>query len=161
MELDTVGIDPGEAAAKLAEYSGLGDAATAEDRAIAAGYRAAAAGRPVISLRSTVTAGGWFDDGLPRIAVARADAAECFCRWDGAELVFADRDDMYVNRGALVGAHSVRVPVGGDDAPVRRRSYWSAAAVTMVPLVPPAHRPRRLRRCHVLWEVEQWAPVPR
>lgn len=160
MELETLGIGPAEAREKLAEYEeALRGRHSAEDAAVAAGYRAAASGRAVISLSRTVAAGGFHDSGLPRIAVIGAGAAECFARWDGSALVFSDRDDWRANRGALVGAHSVRVPLAGDDLPQRR---WRVAGSAMVPLVPPAHRPppRRLRHCHILWEVEEWKPVP-
>lgn len=163
MELATFVIPVDEAKAKLEEYTRRIDAErTAEDRAIAMGYRAAARGLPVISLPRTIAAGGWFESGLPKMAVAPATARECFVRWDSWQrnnLVYADRDDWRVNRGALVGAHSVRVVIAGDDRPPRRDG---SAGCTIVPLVPPAHRSsqRRLRHCHVLWEVEEWTRTP-
>jgi hypothetical protein len=161
MDLAPLDISREEAVAKLAEYEqALRGERSAEDEAIAAGYRAAARGLPVISLQRAVAAGGFFDDGLPRLAVVGAEATECYARWDGHDLVFADRDDFHVNRGALVGAHSVRVPVAGDDLPGLRAARWGAAR-TLVPLIPPKcrPRPRRLRHCHVLWEVERWEMV--
>jgi hypothetical protein len=164
MNLESITVDAAEARAKLAEYQGLiRDERTAEDEAIAVAYRAAARGLPVISLPRTIGAGGFFqDNGMPRLAVIRADATECFVRWMYGDLVFSDRDDWRVNRGALVGAHSVRIPVAGDDVPAaNRRAYWRSAS-TIVPIVPPRYRPsqRRLRHCHILWEVEEWTRVP-
>jgi hypothetical protein len=164
MQLATFEIPPGEAAAKLAEYEAMLQAErTTEDEAIARGYRAAARGLPVISLPATIIAGGFFEDGLPKIAICPADATECFVRWESGwnrtSLIFADRDDWNVNRGALVGAHSVRIGIPGDDRPpVTGRGRGS----TLVPLIPPAHRPRknRLRRRHILWEVEEWTWTP-
>lgn len=160
MDLQSLEISKEEALDKLDEYQrGLGAERSAEDVAIAAGYRAAARGLAVISLSRTVAAGGFHDDGLPRIAVLGAEAAQCFARWDGDALVFADHDDWRANRGALLNAHSVRVPLAGDDLPQRR---WRVHGSAMVPLIPPRHRPgpRRLRHCHILWEVEEWKPVP-
>jgi hypothetical protein len=168
MELETIDMNRDEARERLAEYEqSLRSDRNAEDTAIAAGYRAVARGLPVISLQRTVAAGGWHDNGMPRMAVIRAAtlengitmlATECFARWDNGALVFADRDDWQVNRGSLVNAHSVRVPVAGDDRPARTGSHWPAAR-TMVPLIPPRFRPkpRRLRHCHILWEVKSWA----
>jgi hypothetical protein len=158
MELDTIGISPGEARAKLEEYTEAvkADGGNPEDQALAAGYRAAAAGRPLISLSRAVGRGGWHENGLPRIAVIGAEAAECTVRWSGADLVFTDGHGQG-NRGALVGRHSVRVPVAGDDQP-GPHPYWTSGRAP-VPLIPPAQRPRRprrLSRCHVLWEVETW-----
>lgn len=163
MDLATIDIDPDEARTKLAEYQQMiAEERTAEDRAIEAGYRAAARGLPVISLPRTVAAGGFHDNSLPRIAVIRADATECFARWDDSSVVFADRNDWRVNQGALVGRHSVRVPLAGDELPVvRTRQRWIAGSA-MVPIIPPRHRPRlrRLRGCHILWEVEAWTRIP-
>jgi hypothetical protein len=161
MDLAPLDISAEEATAKLAEYEqALYGERTAEDEAIAAGYRAAARGLPVISLQRAIASGGFHDSGLPRLAVIGAEATECYARWDGSALVFADRDDFNVNRGALVGAHSVRVPVAGDDQPPHRASRWGTAR-TLVPLIPPdcRPRPRRLRHCHILWEVDEWAMV--
>ena len=159
MQLAPLEISDTEARDKLAEYeAALRAERNAEDEAIAAGYRAAARGLPIIRLSQTVAAGGFDDRGLPNIAVARADAVECWVRWSGSAVVFTDQE-WRSNRGALVGAHTVRVPIA--DPPERDRYYWRAGH-TMAPLIPPAHRPRprRLRRCHLLWEVEAWELVP-
>lgn len=161
MDLAPLDISKEEAAAKLAEYEQvLAGERTAEDAAIAAGYRAAARGLPVISLQRAIAAGGFHDNGLPRLAVIGAEATECYARWDSQALVYADRDDRMANRGALVGAHSVRVPVAAGDLPGDFRRSWQRG-VSMVPLIPPDCRPkpRRLRHCHILWEVEVWARI--
>jgi hypothetical protein len=162
VNLAALEISADEAREKLDEYvHGLQGERTAEDEAIAAGYRAAARGLPVISLPRTIAAGGFHDSGLPRLAVIGAEATACYARWDGSALVYADRDDSMANRGALVGAHSVRVPLAPDDLPGDYRRQWRAG-VSMVPLIPPRlrPRPRRLRHCHILWEVEEWRWVP-
>lgn len=158
MDLQALEISPDEAVGKLAEYEEvLRTERRAEDAAIAAAYRAAARGLPVISLPRTVAAGGFHDNGLPRLAVVRASIQVCYVRWDGSDLVYADEDNWRVNHGALVNPRSVRVRVARDDMPDRsaRRKYGGHA---LVPLVPPRHRPRwpRLENCHILWEVEEW-----
>jgi hypothetical protein len=161
VNLETLDIPEAEARAKLDEYTAdLRGERTAEDEAIAAGYRAAARGLPVISLPRTIAAGGFHPNGLPRLAVIGAEATECYARWDGSSVVYADRDDRMANRGALVGAHSVRVPLAGDDLP-ERHMRWRSAGTALVPLIPPHLRPkpRRLRHCHILWEVAEWRLV--
>jgi len=162
MDLATLDITREQAVEQLAHYrEAIARERNAEDEAIAAGLRAAARGLPVISLPQTIAAGGWFDNGLPRIAVVRADATECWVsvhgggpgRWD---VTFCSQQ---WDRGhALVGRHRVSVRVPGPDHYADRR--WRAS--TVVPLVPPQHRPKRgrLRRFHILWEVEQWTPEP-
>jgi len=59
------------------------------------------------------------------------------------------------NRGAMVGRHSVRV----HATPPGKGSSRSS---TIVPTIPPRHRPgrHRLHLFHVLWEVEQWTMTP-
>lgn len=160
MNLSTIEISPEEAESKLAEYEKLvRDERTAQDEAIAQAYRAAKRGLSVIRLSEAVLRGGWFDpSGLPRIAIAGADWPEVYCRWDGDDVVYADQH-WSRNRGALVGSGSVRVRMRDVGTP-SVKNYRTGKAV--VPMVPPPHRPkpRRLRHCHVLWEVEAWNMQP-
>jgi hypothetical protein len=163
MNLDSLVIDRDDAKARLDEYRAqVAEERTAEDDAIAAGYRAAARGLPVIHLPDVIHAGGYFPNGFPRIAVARADATECYVRaWlqtggDHASFLFTDRE---WDRGrARVGRHRVAVRTSGP-------TEWSGdrwRGRTIVPVIPPQHRPKRSRlwRFHVLWEVERWDPTP-
>jgi hypothetical protein len=161
MQLDTL-ISPEEATQRLEAYEQqLACERTAEDDAIRAGYRAAARGLPVIHLPTVIAAGGRFPNGLPRIAVVRADATVCWVRrsrgWNGPEtLTFTDRD---WDRGrARVGDYRVAVDVPPPDVVTNAR--WDGR--TIVPAIPPEYRPRRARlpRFHVLWEVEKWDPTP-
>lgn len=172
MNLDAIVVDPAEAEAKLAEYQAAADwssetddgTSTAHDAALVLAYRAARRGHPLIRLSQVIAAGGWFGDGpnygLPRLAVCRADARQCAVRTWGDDLLFADGDSWMTNRGALVNRDTVRVP--GITRPPWRQGMRNHGT-TLVPLTPPAHRPRRPRRmssCHVLWEVEDWSATP-
>lgn len=162
MELQTLDIPEDQAVAKLAEYEQqLASERTAEDAALRAAYRAAARGLGIISLLRTVAAGGFHDNGLPRIAVVRADVPEVYAWWDGSSVIFGDDGDWRINQGALVNGRSVRVPLAGDELPAQRRSSWNAGSA-LVPLIPPGIRPRRsrIRGFHVLWEVEEWTRQP-
>jgi hypothetical protein len=162
MQLTPLVTDVEEAKERLAEYSKLAaDERTAEDERIKAGYRAAARGMPVISLAEAVTAGGHFDNGLPRIAVVRADSQKCWIHVENETsqrhaLIFS-RHPEGENRGALVGIDTVRVSVPRDLGFNGNGRYWNRAS-TIVPIIPPEHRPkrRRLHRFHILWEVESW-----
>jgi hypothetical protein len=159
MNLSEIHVDPGEAEAKAAEYAAVTDK-TPEDKALAQAYAAAAkSGRQLISLTRTIAAGGWHEDGLPRLAVARAAGTRaCQVSWNyDRELVFADIHQdgwAWENRGALVAAHTLRVPVAERPPQIRRRR-----ASAPVPLVPPRHRPTwpRPKAFHVLWEVDEWS----
>jgi hypothetical protein len=167
MQLSTLDVDRDQAESRLMEYRVMLDSErTAEDSRIMAGYRAIARGLPVISLSRTVHAGGYFANGLPRIAVVRSDAINCWVyteeyrRQGEQSIVFTGESDVD-NRGALVGRDSVRVNVPFDHDRSRGPSSWSRGR-TIVPVIPPAHRPRRnrLHLFHVLWEVESWTRVP-
>jgi hypothetical protein len=163
MDLDMMTIDPAEAEAKIAEFErSEAQARTQVDRAIAMAYRAVARGLGVIRLSKTIEAGGYFGNGLPKIAVIRADARQCFCFWEwDTALVFTD-EDWRTNRGALVGRHSVRVRARRPAIVVGHSPTSWSRGQTMVPLIPLSHRPRprRLAGMHLLWEVEAWDPVP-
>lgn len=167
MNLATLDITTEQAEAALAEYRKMvADERTLEDEAIAQAYRAAARGLQVIRLSDAFRIAGRFPSksggytqgepkpGLPRLAIARADATQCHVRSDGKDWVFSDRR-WAENRGALVGRDTVRVPDVADP------TTWDAGH-TIVPTIPPRHRPnrRRLHRHHVLWEVESWTPEP-
>ena len=182
MNLDTL-ISPEEASAQLAQYEAqLAGERTAEDEAIMAGYRAAKRGLPVIQLSRAFDLAGQFPDGRPKLAVVRADAKLCRVdvvrqrnetgRSPQVEYSFSDADYRNENRGALVGRYHVNVTTvdawataGQAPGAVRRRRYGDGSighGVTVVPSIPPKHRPnqRRLRNCHILWEVERWDPTP-
>jgi hypothetical protein len=162
MQLDTL-VTPEEATERLAAYEAqLAEERTVEDDSIRAGYRAAARGLPVISLSAAMAAGGWFPNGLPRLAVVRADATRCWVHtnsWRRQPEMSVVYCDQARDRGrAGVGRHRVEVAIPAPDVMVNRR--WEAA--TTVPVIPPEVRPtrRRLRGFHVLWEVEAWDPTP-
>jgi len=163
MDLAPLTVDPEDARQRLDAYVALrADERTAEDEAIAAGYRAAARGHAVISLPDAIHAGGYFGaTGLPRIAIARADAKQCWLHSatlrDGA--VRWTYSDTQTARGLLdVARHRVVVRTPGSPEASTRQPWVSR---TIVPIVPPQFRPRakRLWRFHVLWEVERWATV--
>jgi hypothetical protein len=159
VNLPTIEVTEEEATAKLAEYEeALKHDRSAEDEAIAQAYRAAKRGLQVLRLSQAVKMGDYFDGGLPRIAISRADATECYVQWSGDDIIYSD-GRRSGNQGALVGNHSVRVPMRDIAVPGVRN--WRRG-LAPVPLIPPKQRPRRYRlhRCHVLWEVEQWNSVP-
>lgn len=160
MNLPTIEVSEEEATAKLAEYeAALKHERSAEDEAIAQAYRAAKRGLRVVRLSEAVAMGGFFDNGLPRIAIARADATECFVTWSADDLLYAEEPGWPRSNTALVGRHTVRVPMRDVAIPTVRNWHRGRAPV---PLIPPKHRPKRYRlhRCHVLWEVDAWNMVP-
>lgn len=170
MNLDPLVVPRHEARAKAAEYAAAARATgDPTDVGLARVYRRTLKGDPVIRLPEAIAAAGRFPNGLPRLAVVRANATRCFVslnRWGGVDrLTFKTEQDIQ-HLGGRVGARHVLVNVPTPpDAPSQLRSSisrqrWEGS--TLVPLVPPRYRPTRprLSSCHVLWEVEEWGPIP-
>ena len=166
MDLGLIEITAEEAELRVAEYEKvLVKQRTAEDQALLQAYRAAKRGLPVISLSRAFDLAGFHDNGLPKLAIVRSDAKRVWVEANdttagGVHLVFTDQR-FTRNMGALVGQHSVSLDttVSRQVATgVQRR--WRGE--TIVPLVPPRHRPKkgRAHNFHVLWEVDEWTPAP-
>lgn len=159
MNLNTL-ISPQEAEAQFDEYrQQIADERTVEDEAILAGLRAATRGLPVISLTRAFEEAGTFETGLPKLAIINADATKCRASapWHRSGMLCFDDmssgDWTKSSWRALVGRHHVMVPF---TTSIRR---WGE---TVVPTIPPRHRPnrRRLHKFHILWEVEEWTLAP-
>lgn len=165
MELATIEMPVEDAQARLDAYTRMiTSERTAQDRRIIKGYETLARGGMIINLQESITAGGFFDDGLPKIAVASAAGTDCWVRREGgwsrdeADFVFSIKSaDWDQNRGARVNANTVRVTV--HNAPKPKQQTWTAR--TIMPIIPPEHRPAkdRLHLFHILWEVEAWELV--
>lgn len=127
-----------------------------EDVALMRAYKALAKGTRIINLLGVMKLAGIRDDGFPKFAVARADGKKVFCRvWPDGAVRFNIKGEWDTSK-----PHSVSFP-----AETLPRWVWSPArrdrAETIVPIVPPQLRPlHRLANYHILWEVEQWLPLP-
>jgi hypothetical protein len=160
MDLQTVTMDPAEAAERAKSYESL-RMPTPEDRAIVAGLVALAAGKQLINLPETIRAGGEDELGLPRLAVMWADRPWCYVvretsgtiefEWDPYNR-FDSRTRRFTFTDALTPRAHADLPDGATTG--RLRSH--------VPPIPPEHRPglSRLRKFAVLWEVEEWETDP-
>jgi hypothetical protein len=158
MDLGIIEITKEEAEAQVKEYEAVLEAErTAEDAALLSAYRAAKRGLPVISLTKAFQLGGFHDNGLPKLAIVRADAKECWVEVGSTGKLAFSSKEWNRSRGALVGATCVRVDTGVSQS---MKARWRGK--TIVPLVPPRHRPKnsRIRNFHILWEVDEWTMVP-
>ena len=161
MQLDTITMDRTDARQAYLEYRDAVRARhTAEDAAIARGYRMLSLGRQLIRLSTTITAGGLNDQGLPALAVGRADrdAAWLTTTRDGTVTYHHD-DPWETAHNAGVAAGTIRLPeVLPDVTPTSRFNHYRAR----VPHIPPGLRPdHALSGYHILWEVERWEKAPR
>jgi hypothetical protein len=168
MKLDPIAMDRSEARRAFLEYRNAVRARhNDEDAEIMRGYRALAKGLQLIKLSDVMKAGGtiehsyragWSDRRylalLPRIAVVRACARECWCevRSDGS-LIFSEEE----RRTSARQTKAVR-RFGAGTIPERPNNNGRFKAI--VPTVPPRFRPAHaLSNYHILFEAE-WQAVP-
>lgn len=151
------------------------------DAALAQGYKALASGKSLIQLGAAMDSGGFNDEGLPNLAIVRADAALVHVRVQGpsakthngcqhgaspvvyrcesynpggtATVTFSDRPDPSSQNTHDVIELTMVYP---ESVPVTI-DRWSAFRAT-VPTVPPQYRPgHHLRNYHLLFE-PVWEP---
>lgn len=126
------------------------------DRELQRAYQLLAQGRLVIQALESVRAAGLNDQGLPKLAICRADQQSCrFRRYGDGNAVFTahpygpgwakqERDRL-----------SIFMPAGSFPSTPRH-----VEGLARLPLIPLHLRPRRgIANYHVLWEAE-WNPVP-
>jgi hypothetical protein len=161
MELSTIEMPKELAEERLKAYRELlKTERTQQDERIARGYRVLARGLPIIELSKSVMAGGFFDNGLPKIAIARANSQDCWVHFEIDDLIYSiDSAQRRNSREMLVNSSTVRVHVPERPTAPGRRSY---SGHTIMPIIPPEHRPKRnrLHLFHILWEVEAWDLTP-
>ena len=161
MDVETIQMNRKEAReAFLAYRSAAADRGTSEDAQIMQGYRLLAQGRTLLNLVETMRTAGVDDKGLPKLAIARADARWCFLTTstDGSA-EFGSDDRPWRLRGRAQG-RMIHVPPGtfpqyrwDEDRPGR--------AQALVPLVPLPLRPKgMLTGYHILREAEWQEIVP-
>lgn len=168
MNAPTITMDRQEARRRLRAYrEQLKRRADETYEACAAGYEALAEGTPLLNLDQAIQAGGLFFDGLPKLAVARADRREVRFRWwrtqRRAQFYFGSMHPSAWERETM----SLAVDMGRTrEEAVGNRGFSDGYA--LVPMIPADVRPRgQAKDWHILWEVEQWsdrpqtAPAPR
>jgi hypothetical protein len=133
---------------------------TPADAEIAAIYRRIASGHQVVRALEAIRRAGVNADGLPRLAIARADAAVCY--WHHRENgVCQFTDNRWWNHRRQIALKSRTVQIDWPDAPkpnsaLKRWTYHAA-----VPLIPVHLRPKRgLANYHILWEAEWLQSYP-
>lgn len=131
------------------------------DLAILAGYRQLTKGKPIIDLRTAISAGGQDATGRPRIAVCRADDAAVSVRvWPSGRTKFSPIVDR-VTGWELEARSATRVFDFLDLFPDQPARPW-VTSDAKAPYIPPALRPAgSLDRYHLLWEAEWTRVVPR
>lgn len=147
MKVETLSVDRARAAELYDQYITHRDRMTPADAEIAHLYNLIAKGKTVIRAIESIRNAGVNTEGLPKLAIARADASDCWLsfRRDGLRMSstrFAH--DRHRRRFIDIPWPEVSRPAGNK---------WEYAAT--VPLIPVHLRPRRgLPNYHVLFEAE-------
>lgn len=149
MEVLAIQISKKEAKEKYERYRRLARLGDWRYKFLRRAYWHAAKGRQIIDVPHVIFSAGTNENDEPKLAIARADWANVFCRnlWDAIEF-----SDSEFGRAGIYN----RVIV--DNLKVRRTLR------TRVPIIPPEVREKhaaKLENYWILWEVDSWEEVPR
>lgn len=175
MNVPVIEMKAEEAAAKQEEYAAVlkksypntadGKRQRQLDDAAEIGFAALAAGKRVLNVHTALSYAGLFPDGphagLPRLAIARADAPRVQYRFttDQTAWFTAKWDSSYRTRPREVREFK-RLNWDAKLATKPFTGRWEYTAI--VPTIPPGVRPRYARLAHhfILWEAD-WTRAPR
>jgi len=158
METTQIEMKPGEAFKLYKDYLSHRENQTPLDAEAQRIYHAISKGKVVIRAMQSIIEAGLNDEGLPKFAIAPANATHCFLRYfpDGSA-VFAGTDQQ---AWALRRSLTRTVTLVPGSLPVFTRTSVNRQAKARMPTIPPQHRPKRgLPNYHVLWEAE-WQMTP-
>lgn len=147
MDVQKLSMDQTQARALYRAYQDNRGHMTTDDKAIAAIYKRIAQGRLVIRALNSITAAGLGDDGLPKLAIMRADQRKVRCYTMNDQVGFQTPD---LRRAKDL---NFRIPMPGMRGSTPNR-------MADVPLIPVHLRPRKaIAKYHVLWEAD-WNQYP-
>lgn len=156
METTRIAIDKTEARELYRKYKEHQHWSAPIDREIQRVYQRIAQGRTVIRAKASIIEAGVGDEGMPKLALARADSKQCVCRiWRVGRAEMRMND--YWGRGDKRG-QCIRFPRGSFPFSFTDGTF-SRHSTAMTPIIPVHLRPQRaLQNYHILWEAE-WGPV--
>ena len=147
MNVEKLSMEKDQARELYRAYQASREHMTADDRMIAAIYKRIGAGRLVIRALASITAAGVGADGLPMLAIMRADQQKVRVYPRNNAIAFGS---VNYNRSK---ACNFEIPMPGSVYTTRNR-------IADVPLIPVHLRPRKaIEQYHVLWEAD-WNQYP-
>jgi hypothetical protein len=129
-------------------------------------------GKKIIDIYESFQKAGLNKDGDPKLAICRADAKQCYCyKLKDGSAVFADQRWITVPRKTF---GDIKLPPATfkwiPQKPEIPLDNWqndikgNKNIQTLVPIIPAKILVNEvkvlLRNYHILWEVEEWKPVP-
>jgi hypothetical protein len=153
METERITVDRAEAAELFRKYKEHQHYSTPVDLEIQRVYDAIQKGKMVVRALASIAAAGLGPDGLPKLAIVRADAEKCslYMGSDGGARFSVNGYQPDRNHRCYID-----MPAGTFADPGGRRfRHWES----LVPIVPIHQRPKRgLANYHVLYEA-LWSRV--
>lgn len=151
MQVQPLGVTQEQAVIALREYKAHRGVYDKRDWEIERIYRQIARGKTVISVQDAIVRAGLDDKRRPRLAICKAHALECVCRFNGNTATFGIHDPMRGLWDKGTGRITIDWPSIGYTDP----------GIALLPRIPPQYRPRTaLSGYHLLWEAD-WTAIPR
>lgn len=148
MKVETLKMDPDTARELWRKYQTHRAYQAPHDAEIAAIYKRIAQGKTVIRAFESIRAAGVNESGLPRLAIARADAPSVWLNHGEPRIQFGE--SRWWNHQRKISRNSKTVVM---DWPGFSRPNGQFEAI--VPIIPVHLRPKRgLANYHILWEAE-------
>ena len=160
MQVAKAEVDRDRARHLYREYKKHRHYSTPMDAEVMRAYQLIAQGRMIIKAIESVRAAGLNAEGLPHLALARADAKACHLaiRQDGSATMSSEDGRIWWRRNNASRSKWFDFMPGTFAGSKATASFKDHEA--LLPPIPLHLRPRRgLANYHVLWEAE-WAPVP-
>jgi hypothetical protein len=129
-------------------------------------------GKNIIDIYESFQKAGLNKDGDPKLAICRADAKQCYCyKFKDGSALFADQRWITVPRKTF---GDIKLPPATfkwiPQKPEIPLDHWQndikgdKNIQTLVPVIPAKILVNEvnvlLKNYHILWEVEEWKPVP-
>jgi hypothetical protein len=157
MDVEKIALDRTKARELWREYRKHQHYEEPVDEAIRRTYQLIAQGHVVIKALESIRLAGVDAEGLPKLAIVRADADECWCElWMNGSARFA-MDRYAKSRG---WRRYIDLPHGTFPARQSHRGGYTDVLRAVVPIIPIHLRPKRgLANYHILWEAD-WERIP-
>lgn len=171
MNFNTITVEDKEAAkaARDAYMAAARRSRSALDRALAQSYKAIAEGSSLIDIEATMRETPLHDNGLPKLAIVRADFKEVFLKMesDGSAVMagsqlFAEGGRVKTRAGTArielpPKTFAIENPATGERWPYK---HFGDVHRAPVPHIPPQFRPAdAYANYHILWEVDVWERI--
>ena len=158
MEVGQITMIPEVAKRNYLAYRNLLDSQrTSCDREIQRSYLELSRGHSILNATEAMKLAGFNEDDSPKLAFAKASWRSVRCQQSGDNIHFTDIDSSpYYTKNTEKGS---LLTLYADE--FRLEPYYRPDLTTLVPDIPPAHRPiGSLDRYWICWEVEDWKQVP-